>query len=117
MRHSHWDGDYPIYINPTFDEYKELTQWDTIRICIVGDNIAFASGHGNTHQSITDAMKLKLKIREYPETYIMFKEGDQVFFNLEDVSGERKCPWKRAVRRYFSQEHSEIIADLVANRI
>lgn len=52
MKHSFWETqDYPIYINPLFDELVELgfTKWDTVRICVDREDIGLASGHGNTY--------------------------------------------------------------------
>jgi hypothetical protein len=54
-------NDYPIYIDPTFDEICELakSKWDTIRICRIEDLdcIILASGYGNTHASLVNAVK------------------------------------------------------------
>jgi len=121
MKHSFWpDGSYPIFIDPDFNELMELAKsgWDTVRICLNqnDDFIAMASGHGNTHQSVIDAVKnVKGLRRWHPETYILFKEQGDFWFNLEDVSGERKAHYRKVVKEYFSDVHGQMILDLIAN--
>jgi len=118
MIYSHWDsGDYPIFINPTFDELKKLAEsrWDTVRICVEDDTLAIASGHGNTHQSVIEGVEKSLQIRRWhPETYILFREGHEFYFNLEDMGGGRKVKAKKVLRKYFSEQHEETLNDLLS---
>lgn len=118
MKFSFWPtGDYPIYINPSTKDMFELaaTGFDTVRICVEDELLAVASGYGNTHQSVIDAVRQSLKIKRWhPETYILFKENNQYWFNLEDISGDRKVFW-RDVKSYFSDEHWNLISDLITN--
>lgn len=119
MKSSFWPtGDYPIFINPDFAEIAELAKsgWDTVRICVDNENIGVASGYGNTHQSVIDMMRVKLDDRRLlPESYILFKEDGDFWFNCEDMSGERKLHYKSAIARYFDSPHDEILSDLVNN--
>lgn len=121
MKYSHWPGgDYPIFINPDDAELVEagelLDKWDTLRICVDDDNIGIGSGMGNTHDSVTKAMIAKHCSRGLPETFILFRQGDNFYFNLEDVTGERAASFRRAVRENFSKRHEEILTTLVQIR-
>lgn len=111
---SNWPtGDYPVLINPTDYEvaaFSDKEKWDTLRICVSGENIAIGSGHGNTHDSIT-----KLAQMRYPDTYILFRVDGRFYFNMEDTGGKRKTSLAGGLR-YFSERHGEIIADLCQQR-
>lgn len=118
MRYSFWpDGSYPIFINPEIPEVVELAKsgWDTVRICVEEEVLAIASGYGNTHQSVIEAVSalLKPKKRFFPETYILFREEGDFWFNLEDVSGQRKAHYFSVIKQYFNPDHAAILRDLV----
>lgn len=117
MTFSYWEtGDYPILINPEFSELDKLGLWDTIRICVDKTNLGLASGHGNTHDSITKMMVHHKYSSGMPETYILFKDGDEYFFNLEDVGLGRKVKFRPVLRKLFSDQNVQIIEDIVSIR-
>lgn len=117
MIYSHWEtGDYPILLDPDFTELDRLGLWDTLRICVDGEHIGIASGLGNTHQSITAAMTACQLSSGLPETYILFRDGDEYYFNLEDVSGQRRARPRPTFRVYFSDGHAHVLSDCIQLR-
>lgn len=117
MIFSQWKTeDYPILIDPEFPELLRLGPWDTIRICVDGDHIGLASGYGNTHDSVTKMMVAHRCSTGLPETYILFREDGEYWFNLEDLTGGRKVSAERVFRRYFSDDHANILRDVIAIR-
>lgn len=120
MIYSHWpDGSDPILFNPTFPELMEIGKqpWDSIRICVEGDDIALATGFGNTHSSICEGVQ-KLLGRRWlcSDDPILFREGGAYWFNLEHLGGGRKVPLAKGLRQVFSEDHANIIRDLVQMR-
>lgn len=117
---SYWETrEYPILINPEFWELGELflEKWDTIRICVDGKNIGLASGYGNTHSSITSMMRVKLNNRRLlPDTYILFRQDGDFFFNLEDIGGGRKVHYRKVLKEWFEEDHARILQDIVTAR-
>jgi hypothetical protein len=103
---------FPIYLNPTFQELCELSKhWDTLRICINDNNNDFlvASGYGNTHNTIWQYYK-QIDKRAMLSCFIMYKENGIVYLNTEDVGGnERDRRWTK----YFNAEHIDIIKDII----
>ena len=112
--------DYPIYVNPTFDEIVEMahSHWDTMRILVTNDildrnrhDFAIGSGYGNTHHSLVlGYRKYRGKKHFSSDTYILYHENGRVYMNLEDVG--------RSARASFSawpldQEHLALLRDLV----
>lgn len=113
---SHWpDKSYPCLFNPDDKEvlyFADKERWDTLRICIVDDHIGIGSGHGHTHTSVQQLMAKRLKKRILPETWILFREDGDFWFNCEDTSGKRKVHWRKVLKE-FSERHQEIITTLV----
>ena len=107
---------YPIYLNPNFNEILELAQagWDTIRICVESDtgDILLASGYGNTHTSIARRYKI-INRRGLLDSFLLYKEGNIAYFNTEDMRGGREKHRSPGWEKYFSQEHEEAIKDLI----
>ena len=107
---------YPIYLNPNFNELLELAQagWDTIRICVEPDanDILLASGYGNTHTCIARQYKA-INRRGLLDGFILYKEANIAYFNTEDIRGGRAKHRSPGWEQYFSQEHEEIIKDLI----
>lgn len=102
--HSHWPcGSYPILVNPTKTEIEKFGKdevWDTLRIVVDSDDdsqFAVGSGHGNTHTSVTKGAYLVTRKFILPDSYILFIEDKQFFFNLEDVMGGRKVRAAKAI--------------------
>ncbi|MDE1971013.1 MAG: hypothetical protein KGI50_05580 [Patescibacteria group bacterium] len=84
MRYSHWPtGDYPIFIDPTFEEILELAKSrpDTLRILEDDDHLAVASGYGNTHDSVGKAAYKMLGHRWHPFDYILYREQGRWWWN------------------------------------
>lgn len=113
---SNWPNlSYPILVNPTdreIEKFGEAEAWDSLRIaecscneCNNKDNKTFAvaSGLGNTHTSITNrahrfCIENKLLCRFIlPYTYIIYIDKKRFYFNLQDVSGSERCPFKRGI--------------------
>lgn len=122
MKFSHWpDGvSYPVYINPTPQEIIELveTGFDTLRVCHTEDVLAIASGYGNTHNSVQNAVRQALKIKRWTgRTLILHKDGPvrgQLYWNMEDVSGKYAEPFSEG-RNEFDDNHWDLIKDIEAN--
>lgn len=115
---SNWNGEYPILVNPTWEEIVLLNKWDTVRVCVEFErkNIGLASGFGNTHDSITKAMVAHGFSTGLPSTYILFREDGRYWFNMEDVSGQRKVPAQRIIHKEFLEEHGAILLDVISAR-
>lgn len=86
MKYSEWEaGDYPVYIDPTFQEIVELAKArpDTLRIMDGEDHFAVASGFGNTHSSVCKAVAKVLGVKLWlnADDYILYREYGQWYFN------------------------------------
>jgi len=120
MKLSYWPlGDYPIYINPTDKDLIELmeTNPDTIRICDDTGILAIASGFGNTHNSISKIVKEQVNKGFCPMCFILFRQDQTWWWNLEDVSGSSRVSFKSGLR-YLDKESKTILEglpDLVMN--
>ena len=122
MKVSHWPtGDYPIYIDPTLGERMELAKqgWDTLRVCVLDDGkdtLCVASGHGNTHHTVLQgAKKAGLGADMFARSYIIYKDCEDYWFNLEDMTGDDRADFRRTLRRFFSEHNQEILSDIVNN--
>lgn len=114
-------GDYPIYVNPTANEIKELVErgFDTLRIYIDTERgiLAIASGYGNTHDSIIKKV-CEIQPRFFPESYILFRQGTELFWNLEDRGGKRKASFNYGLRYIHNYtEHLQLIRDFFEQTI
>ena len=103
---------YPIYINPDFNEVVEMARlgWDTMRIMQSQEYLVIGSGYGNTHNSLMQAAKALLKPREYHQLdpLIMYHEDGVVWFNCEDVSGNAKTPLRKMARELTLEQMTTI---------
>jgi len=84
MRISVWpDGSSPVFLNPTFDELKELakTNPDTLRIVEEDGQVAIASGYGNTHDSVIKVAQSVWGRRWFGIDYILFRHFHSWFWN------------------------------------
>ena len=86
MRISHWpDDSAPVMVDCTSQELTELLgkRPDTLRGAFYEDRkdvyiLAIASGYGNTHSSITSAVKKVIpRIRSHDEFIINFNTGNE----------------------------------------
>lgn len=110
--------DYPIYVNPDFEEILELAEskWDTCRIMESEEYLCIASGYGNTHNSIVTYTRQLLKKKEMFSlcSFILFHEQGICY-----VNGDGHLPYKddRRVRlqsalKYFSANSIPMLKDL-----
>jgi hypothetical protein len=117
------EWNYPIYLEPTFDEIAALagTNWDTVRIVVLLDpttspgtptKLCLASGYGNTHSSIVRMLTKHMGRSPYTDTFILYHEGGRALLNLEDVSGNERAEYSEW-SKYFSTEHLDVLRDLV----
>jgi hypothetical protein len=84
MRFSEWsDGSMPVFLNPTHDEIVELVKShpDTLRICEDDNNIAVASGYGNTHTSVIKVIRKNAIKDFFPLDLILFRETGRWLWN------------------------------------
>lgn len=105
----------PVYLNPDFDECVKLGRdaWDTLRICEDETIFVIASGYGNDHQSIIVQLRAHLKIKRWhPSTFIVYRKHSHIYFNFEDVSGNKCVPWRDALR-FFEPVHQVMIRDVL----
>lgn len=110
---------FPCYLNPSFNELKELadSRWDTVRILIIDERnnkgIAIASGYGNTHTTIAHALQDHYKVKRAPFThdFILYKRMGKAYIN-DPVIG-RNLSIDQALREYFTPEQTEILKELV----
>jgi len=118
----------PCYLNPSFDELKELaaSKWDTCRILVNDKNgdMIIASGYGNCHSSMQDRymiylggtrredgkVYLKRSLHPNTDTYILYHINGIAFMNLEDVSGPERARYDRWP---LDELHLEKLRDLV----
>lgn len=110
-----YPDNYPIYLNPTFDEIVDLAKrkWDSIRILIINDSdICIASGYGNTHSSMVQCLRRIKGNRFSTDSYILYHENSLAYFNLEDVTGKRNATY-RYWSECFNKDHIEIFRDLI----
>lgn len=120
MRFSTWpDGSYPVYLNPTFEELIELakSRVDTLRICEYKDQLAVASGYGNTHTSVTAIARKEWGKRWHPYTHILFQRmgawawnlnSADVFVSLEEGYRHVEIVTVQAVRDFVNLVEQEI---------
>lgn len=111
--------DYPIYVNPDFDEIKQIAErgWDTLRIMASDEYFIIGSGYGNTHSSLVVFAKNLLKKREmfHLLAYIMFHEGGRCYFNMDgktDQKDDESMPASKALG-YFCKWQQETIRDII----
>lgn len=93
------NSDFPIYLNPTFEELIELNTrgWDTLRILMNEDQFVVGSGYGNTHASLATALRTHLQVRRAPamDAYIMHYVHSEYYL---DADGFEKVKLHRALR-------------------
>lgn len=70
MKYQHANWFFPIWINPDFDEMKEIAalKWDTLRVLETDDgkcDLIIADGYGHTHSSTVQMYAAMLKLRRY----------------------------------------------------
>ena len=113
---SFWPNkEYPILYEPTDSEliqFSEQENWDTLRINCTDKVIAVASGHGNTHQSISDMCK-DLK---WCDTHIIFREDGGYWYNLEAASMKGRKVRYHKRPDLFTPRQVEILQTLVELR-
>lgn len=87
MRISHWlDGSLPVYLNPTWDETRELKESnpDTVRLLEGQDgNLAVASGYGHTHATIVQTAFMKFGKRWHANPGVLFKRNRRWYIEVE----------------------------------
>jgi len=122
MKFSHWpSGDYPIYINPDFGEIVELakTKPDTLRIIEGYDNqnIAIASGYGNTHDSVVKGARVKLENKRWSGfDYILYREAHEWFWNPMwhwPTESERVPVFEPIAIKHITNQLEQAIRDFV----
>jgi hypothetical protein len=77
--------DYPIYIDPSFEEICELatSNWDTCRILTcddLDDVLIIGSGYGNTHQSLVVAGKAYFNVKRF------YTSNDKILFHKNEIA-------------------------------
>lgn len=118
MFYSHWPtGDYPILINPSPEEYEKITsqRWDSLRIMVDSDDIGIASGLGNTHNSVQNAMRKVLDRHLHAHDYIFYVADGRVYSNEECFdggSGRNKVPVNITLD-LFKDQHADILRDII----
>ena len=116
--------DYPIYLNPTWEELEELAKsgWDTVRIAVDGQNLILGSGHGNTHHSLAHFYGVHKGITPRERTgsvcasldscLILYYRGKQAYFNNDDDGGTDRARLT-ALRNCLSEQHYQMLTDLI----
>lgn len=105
--------EYPVFLNPTFDELIELCKipWDTLRILECDEVFLVGSGFGNTHTTLAhvyaETHNFRKIIREHfkfpnnityrgkwPDwiSFIAYKSVNKMLINTAvDMDGNEKC--------------------------
>lgn len=110
--------DYPIYINPDFDEISAISKygWNTLRILESDKYIIIGSGYGNTHESLHRAAKQLLSKREVSNLidFILYYEGQICYFNMLGHTNKNDERLRaQDAMKYFSTNAISILKDII----
>lgn len=111
------NSEFPIYVNPTFEEVAELSKhtWDTLRILRVNDDLVVADGFGASHYDLIISLEPSPKKRRRLDVkdFILYRRNGLAVMHVYGQDLMVRAVTQGWWRTYFTADQIEVLKDLI----